>query len=82
MSRPMTCAPARAAGIDWFPGTASHVQHFRPRLQMKARNEFLRSLGIQLCDLAEVAGHPRGPQALFQLHKTLWQTAMMASSFD
>ena len=47
---------------------------FVPRLEMEPFDELFRSMGIQLCNFTEVAGHPGGSQPLFQLRKTLRQT--------
>src|SRR5271165_4895690 len=69
MSTAVTCAPLRAAGNDWLPGPAAHVEDLcagsKPEALDKRNARFLVVAG----NLAEVSSHPRGFRHLLEVLK-------------
>ena len=71
---PDDVGPRAGGGNGLISGAAGHVQDFCPGLQIDALDEALSLADVQLCNFTKVAGHPTGPQALFQLPKTVRPT--------
>ena len=52
--------------MDWFPVPQATSRTFVPGLEIQALDEAFSLADIEPGNLTEVAGHPGGPQALFQ----------------